>query len=287
MSAESLNTANTLPPPRRLRFGLGKIFLATAIVAAILAAIYNLRAGAHTQAENQRLSAENESLRSELAAMKLEVKLQRLEEDLKVPNAALFRLYFPWGEFNAKRFEALERFGVDRFAPYYDVVHHGREPPFDYLQGFPEDPRWALNEDKRTNQGSFIEGFHINFPRGACVRLLNSLRRDAEFRAYLDKDPGLFQKRLRPLLLRLAMAPETNWRYLACEALLEMGDRSAPLMEVLRRSLARPAMLPDDVRYPDPRWIEFSSYDPKEAQRLVAQYDLSSLINLSPENIAQ
>lgn len=77
--------------------------------------------------------------------------------------------------------------------------------------------------------------------RDACQALADS-RAGGELGLFLRANPEIFEKRLRPLLLRLTSAPPEHGMLPAnaCAALLAIGDRSEPTLDAVQRLLRMP-----------------------------------------------
>jgi hypothetical protein len=86
----------------------------------------------------------------------------------------------------------------------------------------------------------------------------------------------LVKEYLRPLLLRIAEAPDPIARYDAIEAMLLLGDRSDDILRILTRSIEPPAKEP--LGLTETRRKHFHDVDPVRAQQLIDQFDLASVI---------
>jgi len=185
-------TSDSGRPKHPWRFSLKGLLLLILVVAAALSGFFHYRAGQR----NHQLAEELRQFHAKEAAWRYELDLRVIEADLKVPTEALYGRYMPRGRIDQLRWEAFEKFGVQEFVPYYYVHSHRSDDPL--LHGIA--PAFFRLKNWENNQDSFWEGFAINHADDGCEILIGKLQHDEGFRRYLEENPEIFQKRLRPAL---------------------------------------------------------------------------------------
>jgi hypothetical protein len=257
----------TAPPKWRL--SLRGLMLTIAVIAAALGLGLQYRQAQ----ENRRLREENRRLAKEAAQARFNLELEEIAFRLKVPTEALYHAYMPRGGLDRLRWEAIEKFGVEReFVPIYLLYDHSRTSP--HLHKFA--PEAYGLEYWKTLQDSFWEGYAINHADDGASLLVARLKHSEDFRRRLMGDLKTADEYLKPLLVRMARAPDPRARYAAIEALLLLGDRSEIMRSVLRESLRRSDNPPRGLSAIER--AKFYSVDPQRARRLVEEYDLEEWV---------
>ena len=121
-------------------------------------------------------------------------------------------------------------------------------------------------------QDAFWEGYAINGSGRGAAHLSGVLRDDERFKVWLLGQPQVMKNTIRPLLLRVAHAPDVRARYLAIEAMLLCGDRSLEILKILDHSTRRAKSEPPNLT--NQQRIEFLSLDPHQAKKLCVEFGL-------------
>lgn len=256
-------------PEKRFRYSL-KDAMILAILAAIAVSAINqyrlTRKRGQLERDVARLTTENQGLEYKLL-------LQRLADNLKIPTPALYHRYLPVRELHQMRVDALRAAGEKRCPPIAALQRHNMDHA---------DVSFLLSrniyriDDGPVSMGTFWEGAEGQAASGASA-LSAYLRGTPGFREWLLGDRELRQEYVRPLLLRIAKAPDPRNRYEAIEAMLLLDDRSYEILRILRDSIQRPEQEPEGLT--EFERLRFHDVDPVRAKKLIEQFGLSATIN--------
>lgn len=254
---------------RRFRYSLKDAMLLAVLGAIAVSAINQYRL---TQKRRQ-MEREIATLTTDNQELEYKLLLQRLADNLKIPTPALYHRYMPVMELHRMRVDALRAVGVKRCPPISALQRHN----MDHADlSFLLSPNIYRIDDGPVSMGTFWEGAKGQAASGASA-LSAYLRGTPRFREWLLGDQELLQEYVRPLLLRIAKAPDPRSRYHAIEAMLLLGDRSYELLDILRASIQRPEQEPEGLT--EFERLRFHEVDPKRAQALIEQFGLSAAIS--------
>ena len=261
--------SETQEDQKSFRYSLKQLMLAGLVVAVVVAAFLQYRSArrrGQLEAQLERLTAENQTLEYKLL-------LQRLATNLKIPTPALYHRYLPVRELHQMRVDALRAAGVEQCPPITALQRHDMDHA---------DVSFLLSsniyriDNRPVSVETFWEGYaKIRGGNGASA-LSAYLRGTPGFREWLAGEHELRQEYLRPLLLRIAQAPDPRARYDAIEAMLLMGDRSTAVLRILRDSASRVADERDGLS--ELERLRFHDVDPARAEELISEFELESLI---------
>lgn len=257
---------------KRFQYSLKGAMLLAILAAIVISAINQYR----LTRKRKQLEGEVASLTTENEELEYKLLLQRLAGNLKVPTPALYHRYLPVLELHRLRVNALRAAGVERCPPITALQSHSMDHA---------DVSFLLSrniyriDDGSVSIGTFWEGHAKTRGGNGALALSAYLRGTPAFRDWLVDQHELLREYVRPLLLRIAKAPDPWARYHAIEALLLLGDheRSHDILHILRDSIRRPEEEPPGLS--EFERLRFHDVDPVRAMDLIEQFDLSAAID--------
>ena len=253
--------------------GIIQFSIRTLLVVPILLAVSFLMVRSNrAQREHQQLVSEIERLQQENEDLQFRALLQHLGSNLRIPTATLYHRYMPIETLNQMRTEGLREARAEHLVTIRELQNHSVfQPQVLAGSGFIAKPGYVPDSE------TYWESYEEHLSGSACRNLSKHLRDPHRFGPWLAKRPKLVEDYLRPLLLRIAEAPDPTARYDAIEAMLLLGDRSDDILRILIRSIEQPAKEP--LGLTESRRKQFHDVDPVRAQQLIDQFDLASLID--------
>lgn len=202
------------------------------MVPILVAVVFVMVRSNRAQREHQQLVNEIERLQQENDDLRFRAMLTQLGSNLRIPTAALYHRYMPIEQLNQMRTEGLRDARAKHLVTIRNLQFHSINFP-KTLTGSPilVDTRYFPDSE------TYWESYQKHLAGASCRHLSEHLRGGHRFGPWLAKRPELVKEYLRPLLLRIAEAPDPIARCDAIEAMLLLGDRSEDLLRILKQSI--------------------------------------------------
>jgi len=204
----------------RFQFTLRTLFVAVTIVAAYFAGYASHRRPAMTVQTVQR-----------------DARIERLINDLSIPSGALLCDRGTIGAINQLRKQSFLDEGIDEVHPYCQLP--------------PQTGGDLLAASCPTQYFDRYHAMEVSLrdrARVTCRVLALELEGNLGLGKYFNENPGVFETRIRPLLLRLLDGRYDDLNVKACGALLAGGDRSGKCLNRLKEMLQAPPLTTQDYR---------------------------------------
>jgi hypothetical protein len=176
---------------------------------------------------NRLLVAQLSSAKNQIAAMQRETEIQAWADNLSAPSEVILCDYRTLHKIEELRGQAWEADGIKTFMIYNNIMGatHGLR----------------LSSDPTAWHEASIAYVHTSYERevqqrlgGLCKELARQMQENKDLGLYFNQNKGEFDRRIRPLLLRLLKCRSLPVAMEAADALLAAGDRSEQVIATMR-----------------------------------------------------
>lgn len=176
---------------------------------------------------------EKKKVEENMKAIHFRVKLLAWQRKLMIPSEALYANWEHRQDIIKLRAEYYEKYGVDYLVPYANLQICAGGTSFGGRSVFCPNPAMELSDRIVMYYNSSLEHFWVNNAMRGCSFLAHDLKNEKHARIRWSQYPEVMETKIMPLLVRITDAVDSWLRIEACHALLEKGDRSDALRNIV------------------------------------------------------